>query len=489
VQIGDEPRFKRFVVNTSETEIDKVEGIIKQKFAGKLAVNSVTAADVTEISPTAKSGPAAGELETPPPLTGDQTRNDLPDDSVLAIADEAAVLLAQADPAAGDPPASDAAGEAPAEEKSAEEKQADASAESEPAKAADESAPAPDAEPAAEQPAAEAAAEPAMEPAVEEKPAVEPAEETAAPAEQPAATTPVEKTAATAGAPELVDPFVGGTVAVLTFGEKVSYDTVMELFAEHFGSEAAIPRMELTNPDYVDGSNSPYNTWQIKTVMPPGQANEVFEAIEADLAASPYFPSSSTIGGKVAGSTRSLAVAALVASLIGIVAYIWVRFQRVVYGLAAVVALVHDVSVTLGVIALSAYLADYVPGAQSVLLIDPFKIGLPALAAFLTIIGYSLNDTIVVFDRIREVRGKTPRLTEEMVNVSVNQTLSRTILTSATTLIVVLILYMFGGQGIHGFAFALVIGVLVGTYSSIFIASPILIWMNRPAGSRQSDAK
>ncbi|MFP6612609.1 MAG: hypothetical protein VB835_09890, partial [Pirellulales bacterium] len=90
-----------------------------------------------------------------------------------------------------------------------------------------------------------------------------------------------------------------------------------------------------------------------------------------------------------------------------------------------------------------------------------------------------LNDTIVVFDRIREVKGKSPRLTPDMVNTSINQTLSRTLLTSLTTLIVVLILYFVGGPGIHGFAFALVIGVLVGTYSSIFVASPALLWMRR----------
>ncbi|CAN0354160.1 unnamed protein product, partial [Ectocarpus sp. 4 AP-2014] len=94
-----------------------------------------------------------------------------------------------------------------------------------------------------------------------------------------------------------------------------------------------------------------------------------------------------------------------------------------------------------------------------------------------TIIGYSLNDTIVVFDRIREVKGKSPKLTAATINKSVNQTLSRTLLTSLTTLIVVLILYFFGGAGIHAFAFALVVGVIVGTYSSIFIASPALLAM------------
>ena len=131
-------------------------------------------------------------------------------------------------------------------------------------------------------------------------------------------------------------------------------------------------------------------------------------------------------------------------------------------------------------IALSAFVADYL----GFILITEFKIGLPVLAAFLTIIGYSLNDTIVVFDRIREVRGKDPRLTEGMINTSINQTLSRTLLTSLTTLLVVVILYIFGGQGIHGFAFALVVGVTVGTYSSIFVASPALFWMTRPSRAR-----
>ena len=195
--------------------------------------------------------------------------------------------------------------------------------------------------------------------------------------------------------------------------------------------------------------------------------------MKQQLADTPVWPSSSKIGGKVAGDTRKLAIAALLTSLIGIIAYIWIRFQRVVFGLAAVVALVHDVAMTLGAIAISVWLAK----PLGFLLIEDFRISLPIVAAFLTIIGYSLNDTIVVFDRIREVRGKSLNLTADMINLSINQTLSRTLLTSMTTLIVVLILYVMGGQGIHGFAFALVIGVMVGTYSSIFIASPTLLWL------------
>jgi SecD/SecF fusion protein len=100
---------------------------------------------------------------------------------------------------------------------------------------------------------------------------------------------------------------------------------------------------------------------------------------------------------------------------------------------------------------------------------------LPTIAALLTLVGYSVNDTIVVFDRIREVRGKNPLLTPQMINDGVNQTLSRTLLTSFSVWIVVFVLYVFGGPGVHLFAFVMVVGVIVGTYSSIYIASPLLL--------------
>src|SRR5262249_21907539 len=118
--------------------------------------------------------------------------------------------------------------------------------------------------------------------------------------------------------------------------------------------------------------------------------------------------------------------------------------------------------------------------------VDPFRISLEVVAALLTIVGYSINDTIVVFDRIREIRGKSPDLTPTMINQAVNQTLSRTILTSTTVFLVTFILYFFGGEGVHAFAFAMMLGVLTGTYSSVFIAAPILLWFRRgsaaPAG-------
>ena len=215
--------------------------------------------------------------------------------------------------------------------------------------------------------------------------------------------------------------------------------------------------------------------WLVTLAANPDEAASVLTQLKSSVDGTPALLSSNKIGSQIAGDMREKAIAALLVSLLGIVAYIWIRFQRVIYGLAAVIALVHDVLVTLGALALSFWLADYF----GFLLISEFKISLPIVAAFLTIIGYSLNDTIVVFDRIREVKGKSPDITTDIINTSINQTLGRTVLTSLTTLLVVGILYIGGGDSIHGFAFALVVGVMAGTYSSIFVASPALLWMSR----------
>lgn len=134
--------------------------------------------------------------------------------------------------------------------------------------------------------------------------------------------------------------------------------------------------------------------------------------------------------------------------------------------------LVHDLLFTLGIVAG----CHYVVGLFGhVLLIEDFKLDLPAVAALLTLVGYSVNDTIVVFDRIRETRGKNPELTTGIINESVNATLSRTILTSLVTWLVVVVLYIFGGEGVKLFAFVMVVGIIIGTYSSIFVASPLLL--------------
>ncbi|UCC99928.1 MAG: protein translocase subunit SecD [Phycisphaerales bacterium] len=175
----------------------------------------------------------------------------------------------------------------------------------------------------------------------------------------------------------------------------------------------------------------------------------------------------------VGSEQKTRALIAIVLSLFAIVTYIWIRFGDVRYGIAAIVALVHDVCITLGAVTACTYIAGTLMG--DALLIGDFKINLAMIAAFLTLIGYSLNDTIVVFDRIRENRGKARAISPQMITDSINQTISRTILTSFTTFAVVLIMYIFGGPGLRGFNFAIGLGVLVGTYSSIAIAAPILL--------------
>ena len=170
---------------------------------------------------------------------------------------------------------------------------------------------------------------------------------------------------------------------------------------------------------------------------------------------------------------KKQAVAAIILSLIAIVAYIWMRFGTARYGFAAIAALVHDVCITLGAVTVCTYIAGTPLGR--LLGVQDFKINLQMIAAFLTIIGYSLNDTIVVFDRIRENRGKLATLNPQIISNSINQTLSRTLLTSLTTFLVVLVMYIWGGAGLKGFTFAMLVGIIIGTYSSVAIAAPILL--------------
>ena len=183
-------------------------------------------------------------------------------------------------------------------------------------------------------------------------------------------------------------------------------------------------------------------------------------------------PRVTQIDPSVGSQQKTRAMIAIVLSLSAIVGYIWLRFGDLRYGLAAIAALVHDVSITLGAVTACTYIAGTVLGAA--LLVGDFKIDLAMIAAFLTLIGYSLNDTIVVFDRIRENRHKA-RLNPQTITNSINQTISRTIMTSVTTFVVVLVMYVFGGQGLRGFTFAIGFGVIIGTYSSIAIAAPLLL--------------
>jgi preprotein translocase subunit SecF len=164
------------------------------------------------------------------------------------------------------------------------------------------------------------------------------------------------------------------------------------------------------------------------------------------------------IGPQVGAALRKQALLATLYSLAGMLIYLWFRFE-LIYGVAAVVAVFHDTLITVGAFSLSDQ-----------------EITLTVIAAILTLIGYSMNDTIVVFDRIREnLRISRRETLTNVVNRSINQTLSRTVLTSGLTFLTVLSLYLFGGEVLHGFSFALVIGILIGTYSSIAVAAPMLV--------------
>jgi SecD/SecF fusion protein len=178
---------------------------------------------------------------------------------------------------------------------------------------------------------------------------------------------------------------------------------------------------------------------------------------------------------QLAAKTQQQALYAIIASWGAILLYLWFRFGNWTFGAAAVLCLIHDLFWTLGVIAGCHYLSIWRPELAGFLGIQDFKLDLPSVAALLTLVGYSVNDTIVVFDRIREVRGKNPALTPQMINDAVNQTLSRTILASLATWLVVIVLYIFGGEGVHLFAFVMVVGVIIGTLSSIYVASPLLL--------------
>ncbi len=179
------------------------------------------------------------------------------------------------------------------------------------------------------------------------------------------------------------------------------------------------------------------------------------------------------IDPSIGNEQKTRALLSIVLSILGIVAYIWFRFGTARYGVATVVALVHDVVVTLGVVVGCTYIANTALGRA--LLIEDFKINPDMIAALLTLVGYSMNDTVVIFDRIRENRGKEALPTPKIINDSINQTLSRTLLTSVSTFIAIFIMYVWGGSGFRGFNFAMLFGIFIGTYSSIAIAAPILL--------------
>jgi len=214
------------------------------------------------------------------------------------------------------------------------------------------------------------------------------------------------------------------------------------------------------NLPYVEGEENA--TWR----------TELLNLAQAALASSRSLQRVTQFAPQVAGEAVQQAIIAIILSLIAIAGYLWVRFGSIEFGLAGIIALYHDVAITLSCVMACHHLHDTAIGRM--LLLSDFRIDLAMIAAFLTIVGYSINDSIVIFDRIRENRGRLATVSASLINKSINQTLSRTLITSLTTLVAVLAMYIVGGDGIHGFAFAIIVGVISGTYSTIAIATPML---------------
>lgn len=193
---------------------------------------------------------------------------------------------------------------------------------------------------------------------------------------------------------------------------------------------------------------------------------DIIRAVEAALQgvdSSITFPSIESVGPKVSGELIQTAVYAVLASLIAISIYIWLRFEWQ-FAVGAIVSLFHDVVVTMGVFALF-----------------QIRFDLATVAALLTIVGYSINDTVVVFDRLRENLIKyKKRALRDLINLSVNETLSRTVMTSGTTLLALIALLVLGGDVIRGFVFAITFGIIIGTYSSIYVAKNLVLWLGVP---------
>lgn len=262
------------------------------------------------------------------------------------------------------------------------------------------------------------------------------------------------------GGPKYNIDFTGGTLVHLKFENDVKIEKIRSALATEGHGEAEIKHFG--NLKEVS----------IRTMDQGTTKEELSLAIENQIKKTiPDNPFTvqrvEKVGPKIGRELIFQAIKAVFWSMVLILIYVMWRFEFK-FSVGAIVALLHDVTITLGVF--------------SVLNIE---ISAPIIAAVLTIVGYSLNDTIVVFDRIRENLKASKKNLSELagtVNKSINETLSRTIITSGTTLIVVLVLYFFGGEVLKTFAFAIIIGIVVGTYSSIFIASPIVVdWKNRKA--------
>ncbi|MFI4916302.1 MAG: protein translocase subunit SecD [Phycisphaerales bacterium JB060] len=300
-----------------------------------------------------------------------------------------------------------------------------------------------------------------------------------------------------------VEGYVGGAAVVLeniTQGQSIEQlEQRVDLLRGQadFSSTLGRPREMRVLDRYEDGSvrsavlltidpMTGYFSDQDRWWQDVGQME--WDVVREALTTSTTLASVSNFSPAIAEEFRGRAVFAVVISFVLITIYIWVRFGSVRYSLVALTALAHDVILALGMIALAELVYEFPTGARvaSYFSVLPFRIDLNTIAALLTIIGYSLNDTIIIMDRIRENRGKLPYANRRVVNLSINQTLSRTVITSGTTLFAVTVLYFNGGEGLRPFAYVLLVGVVVGTYSSVAVAAP-LVWSRRADPSSKGD--
>ena len=267
------------------------------------------------------------------------------------------------------------------------------------------------------------------------------------------------------GGPNYGIDFVGGTLVQVKFTENTDAGKIKDslstldlgsVVVQHFGDDAN---------EYLVRVQESANNKELSRII-SGSLESSYGAGKVDIRRVEM------VGPQVGKDLRQKGLLSILYAMIGILIYISWRFE-LRFAIGAIISLLHDVMITLGAFSLSGR-----------------EIDLPIIAAFLAIIGYSLNDTIIVYDRIRENYGKHQKKGfTAVVNSSINETLSRTILTSGTTMLVVLALFVFGGGVIHNFAFALLIGILVGTYSSIFVASPVLIfWDDYRSGGQKKVA-
>ena len=248
--------------------------------------------------------------------------------------------------------------------------------------------------------------------------------------------------------PNLSIDFTGGTIIQILFNNDLKIDEL----------RSALKSTELSKSEITQfGQN---NEYRIKASI-SDKSQSISDILSSNLSMYDYeVRRIENVGPKIGNELQLQAIYAIGLALVMLMIYIGFRFDRF-YSFGSVAAIFHDILFTLGIFSLL-----------------NLEIDLSIIAAFLTIVGYSLNDTIVIFDRFRENSQKDLKISmEEIANLSLNQTLSRTIITSLTTLLVVIILYFIGGEVIRYFAFALIIGVLVGTYSSIFIASPFMLYL------------